>query len=81
MILCISDNIIMCIHQYASLCACVSVCHVICNTFRVKGPKIDIQMRLKVKDPDGLLFWTGEDSMTSSSDYLAIGTYVISILL
>lgn len=30
-------------------------------------------MRVRANEPDGLLFWTGEEAMTSSSDYLAIG--------
>lgn len=40
---------------------------------RVRGKKIDIQMRIRAMGPDGMIFWTGEEKMTSSSDFLALG--------
>ncbi len=30
-------------------------------------------MRIKAEKPNGLIFWTSEEDMTSSSDYLALG--------
>lgn len=40
---------------------------------RVRGKKIDVQMRIRAMGPEGLIFWTGEEKMTSSSDFLALG--------
>jgi len=40
---------------------------------KVRGLKVDIQMKIKAKKPSGLLLWAGEKTMTPYSDYLAIG--------
>ncbi|XP_077981026.1 pikachurin-like [Glandiceps talaboti] len=40
---------------------------------RVTGTKIDIQLSVKTIETDGLIFWSGQASMTRSSDYLALG--------
>ena len=40
---------------------------------RIRGKKIDIQMRIRTDHPEGLIFWAGEAEMSPSSDYLAIG--------
>ena len=44
---------------------------------RVKGDKIDIQMTFRALGSDGLMFWVSEEesSMTSTSDYLALGLW------
>ena len=41
--------------------------------YRVRGQKIEVQLRVRATEPDGMLLWTGEDTMSSSSDYLALG--------
>ncbi|ESP03639.1 hypothetical protein LOTGIDRAFT_224298 [Lottia gigantea] len=40
---------------------------------RVIGSKIDLQMYIKPRDRNGLLFWTGQDHMTTTSDFIALG--------
>ncbi|XP_070563063.1 pikachurin-like [Ptychodera flava] len=40
---------------------------------RVTGSKIDVKLSFKTTRSDGLILWTGQDVMTRSSDYLALG--------
>ncbi|XP_046330214.1 pikachurin-like [Haliotis rufescens] len=40
---------------------------------RVTGNKIDLQMHILPKGKNGLLFWSGQDAMESSSDFVALG--------
>ncbi|XP_041360084.1 pikachurin-like [Gigantopelta aegis] len=40
---------------------------------RVTGDRIDVQFHIKPQDKNGLLFWSGQNSMTSSSDFIALG--------
>ena len=41
--------------------------------YRVRGQKMDIQLHIKAKAPDGVILWSGEEQMTPSSDYVSIG--------
>ena len=42
-------------------------------SYRIKGIKNDIELRVKATGPNGLLLWTGEKDMGTSSDFLAVG--------
>ena len=34
---------------------------------------MDVQLRMKAKAPDGVILWSGQERMTHSSDFVAIG--------
>ena len=52
---------------------CIESFELISAYHRVRGKKIEISMRIRANGENGLLFWTGEQMMTTSSDYLALG--------
>ncbi|KAK7495830.1 hypothetical protein BaRGS_00012820, partial [Batillaria attramentaria] len=44
---------------------------------RVAGSKMDLQLHIKPKGPNGLLFWSGQDSYTHlSTDNVVVGDYI-----
>ncbi|XP_013414404.1 pikachurin [Lingula anatina] len=40
---------------------------------RIKGKKLDIKIRLKTSQSDGLILWSSEEHTSTTSDYVAIG--------
>ncbi|KAL5016942.1 hypothetical protein ScPMuIL_006531 [Solemya velum] len=42
-------------------------------TTRVAGSKMDIHMMIKPESQNGLIFWSGQDQVSPSSDYVALG--------
>lgn len=55
----------------------------LCLSFvRVSGSRMDLQIHIRPRGRDGLLFWSGEDlSSKSARDYIALGFHAGSLQL